>query len=107
MMYKAEFTGGNGSFTRMAALVWRGSTVMGTPAAIKMVATDVGNVDGTVQIYDVTNSTVICSVQVTANTPTLLSFGTLSNIPTGEAVWEIQVSSSGGVVSIDSLSIQY
>ena len=74
-MFDADMKGGNGTFVRQTAMLWRGSTVMGTPTAIKMIAWDKADSDGTVRIYDVTNSQVICSVAVTVNSYTIVDFG--------------------------------
>jgi hypothetical protein len=90
-------------YTKIGTLLWRGSTAMGTPTNIKVV----GGVDGTggvdYRVQDLTNSTTICEVTGDGSTcPAIIDLGTLSNVTTGEAIWELQInkSSGGGGVNV-------
>ncbi len=42
------------------------------------------------QIYDLTNAVVICTITTTSASPVIITIS-LSNIPTAEALWEVQV----------------
>lgn len=77
-----------------------GSDNVGTPTKIVFVACGEGTT-ASVRIWDSTNSQVIAEITGVTNTyPTfqVVTDSTLTNIPTGEAVWELQVlsGSSGG-----------
>ncbi len=50
-----------------------------------------------IRVYDVTNSQVICEkIDITSGTPVVIDLGTISNLPTGAAVWEVQLLGTGG-----------
>jgi hypothetical protein len=71
--------------------------VVGTPTAINAVANQVSATSATVQISDVTNSTVIAtSAAFTNTTQTIINLGAISNIPVNEAIWEVQGLATGG-----------
>ncbi len=101
-------TGGN---QVVARFVFRGSTALGVPSAIKaLVESDTG-VTTQVTIYDLTNAQQIAQASSTATTPTILDLGTLSNVPTAEAIIEVQVERTVGGGSnrakIGSLSVYF
>jgi len=83
----------------MTSMIWPGSTDKGTPTSIKSVVyvDDAGD-DGEIKIFDVTNGLQIAEVTgITAvDLDNVLDFGTLTNISTGEAVWEFQGRVTGG-----------
>lgn len=90
-----------GSYTLMRDTVFRGTSAMGTPTSMKVTAWADSGGTCAVRVYDVTNSKVICSNESITNTvKTAIDLGALSNLPTGEAVWEIQIYrkvGSGGI----------
>ena len=83
------------SYEIKGSFVWPGSSYIGTPVSIKIAGIlDVAGT-GYVKIYDLTNSQQICEGTLTTTDWSIADLGTLSNIPTGEAVWEIQLKSVG------------
>lgn len=98
----------SGSYVVKALLHFRGSTTMGTPANIKVTAWREGGTSAHIKIYDLTNSLAIAEASTTSTTQgNLLDLGTISNIPTGEAVFEIHMKATGGTANCGSLSIYY
>ena len=76
--------------------LFRGTDVIGSPDAIKMIATTTGSIGGLdVRIYDVTNSLVICEklgfLAAVDQVFEIVDLGTLSNLPTSSAIFELQV----------------
>lgn len=83
-------TGSNGYITGQV-FIFEGSDALGTPSAINVVGARNSAGDAQVRIADVTNGTIICeNTSISAATATLYDLGTLSNIPTGRAIWELQ-----------------
>lgn len=96
----------------MGCLIFRGTTTLGTPSAIKAVAWVTSGVTGGIRVYDVTNSQVICeNASITNSGKAIISLGSLSNLPAGESLWEVQTKrvSGGGSdkVYTASVSIQF
>lgn len=83
-------------WTTAAAFVYRGSSVTGDITTIKFAAaindsSDPATKNSDLRIYDTTNSLVIGTVTYTGNSSVqVVNLGTISNIPIGEAVLEIQ-----------------
>lgn len=70
------------------------------------------NVKGSVRLYDLTNANVIAEVtNVGITTPSIIDLGIISNLPTSEAIFEIQVkretANPAKNIFIDSASISY
>jgi hypothetical protein len=75
---------------------WPGSVTVDTPTQLKAVVARSGGTSMNVRVYDTTNVTTIAELTgATATTFTPYSLGTLSNITTTEAVWEIQIQGVG------------
>jgi hypothetical protein len=73
--------------------IWGGSILSGVPSAIKANAYVDGAADlGAIKLYDATNALTIAEITgITAtDLDSILDLGVLSNISTGEAVWEWQ-----------------
>lgn len=69
--------------------IWRGSDILSEPAEIASISwrqKDTSNL----RIYDITNNNVICSGSTSDNSPTIITWGALSNISTTTAIWEFQ-----------------
>ena len=97
-------------YTTFNAFVFSGTGIAGIPANIKIVAHIEKAEDSClVRIYDVTNSKVICEKSGIVNlTPEVIDLGSLSNLPIGNAVFEIQAKSTDGdEIRISSLAINY
>ena len=83
----------NDAYTAIGAFIFRGTDILGTPSNIKILARlkEVATIDMDVRIYDATNANVICEVTgITDLITTLYDLGVISNLPTGEANFEIQ-----------------
>jgi hypothetical protein len=94
---QAYLTASADSYQVKVSTPWRGSTDCGTPSNIKAVAdTNGGEITSWhVKIYDVTNSQTICEGSGSNSTKAIGDLGTLSNVSSGEAVWEIQAKRTG------------
>ena len=82
------------SYVTFYHFIFPGTTKMGTPSAIKVLLSKVGNPTVDVRIHDITNSNTICSVseQSPSTYPNIdiKDMGTLSNLPTGEAIFLVE-----------------
>jgi hypothetical protein len=95
------------SWTRAARFIFPGSNVLGTPAAIKVVAGH-DSTSGDLRVYDVTNSQVICSLSSFGSATGIKDLGAISNVPAGEAEWELQYQETGsGNVDVHSIWIAF
>ena len=85
-----------------------GTTALGTPSAITIIAFN-NNTSSDAKVYDLTNSLEICTVNFTNGSFAIIDMGTLSNLPTGEAIWELQTQHTGGGTGGDlaSLTIEF
>lgn len=115
------FTGGTDSdfntvsATYVQAGVFRfgGTTTLGTPTKIKAVGwKDAATTSWDVQVLDITNSlTIVTKTGNTGNSPEIVDLGTLSNLPTAEAMFEVQIKRTGGtggnMVHINELSVEF
>lgn len=99
------------SATYEAQIQWPflGSTALGTPTGIKVTGEVAGGTTSKVRVYDVTNSQVICELTGISNTTAqVLDLGTLSNVPTGAAVWELQSAGTGSLaIYVSGVSIDF
>lgn len=85
------------TFTSIGYFIFPGSTTAGTPTSASiMLELNGGTRTGTVRIFDITNSLTICSASAgTAPVAlSIVSLGALSNIPTAQAIFAIQVNRS-------------
>jgi hypothetical protein len=82
------------TLTAVGTLIFRGSDVVGIPTNIEAI---LGHSSTGVQfqLYDTTNSKIICSVTTTNSGPIKVDCGTISNIPTGEAIFEFRLRRTG------------
>lgn len=84
------------SYVTLAAFAFPGSTAYGTPVNIKASTWVDGGSTGKLRIYDLTNALVIAEITTLSNTTeSVIDLGTISNVPTGEAVWQIQHAGNG------------
>ena len=71
-----------------------------TPTTFKVIARmESGGETGTVRLYGVTNSQVIASLTLTSATKAIYTDSSLTNLPTGEAIFELQGSTTDGDTS--------
>jgi hypothetical protein len=74
-----------------------GTDVVGVPSAITAICHIGGGTDMDIRIYDVTNAQTICEyIDITDATPVIIDLGTISNLPTSTAIWEVQLLATGG-----------
>ena len=86
----------NGAYEIADRFIFKGTTALGTPTNIKAILHINGATDGSIRIYDVTNAQTICELTgFTEANPTIKDLGTLSNLPAGEALFEIQLKRTG------------
>jgi hypothetical protein len=83
------------TYTIVASFVYGGSTAVGTPTYMKAIL-HTSATSGDIKIYDVTNGNTIVEKNFTNTTKAIIDLGTLSNIPTGESIFEVQVKRTGG-----------
>lgn len=100
----------SGDWAVHGTLRYRGSATVGTPIAMKAILWMNGT-DGTVEcrVYDLTNGNVVATggSVVDEPDPTVVSLGTVQNIPTGEAIFEIQCKRTGNEGRISWFSLDY
>lgn len=87
----------SGTYEAVGIFIFRGSNDVGTPVSIKAIFGCDAGVTGDVRVYDVTNSQLIA--ELTGSTvayPSLVDLGAIANVPTGEALWELQVRKTAG-----------
>jgi len=100
------------SYTKVGDWIWTGSNALRVPKAIcAAMWVDAGSTMKA-RIYDVTNAKVVGEVTgITATYPSIIDFGTLSNIATGSVLWEYQIlkTSGGGAESVygSSVSVRF
>ncbi len=82
------------SYVVIAYVHYKGSTAEGTITAIKILASMDGADDtGSIKVYDSTNSLTIAENVngISGTSVAIYDLGTISNVPTGAAIFEIQV----------------
>lgn len=93
-----QFSTSSTSYVVAAAFRFAGTTALGTPTAMKAIGfKDASPTSWDVQIFDATNANIIATK--TGNTGTaseLVDMGTLSSLPTGAAIFEVQLKRTGG-----------
>jgi hypothetical protein len=87
----------NDNYTKMAEFPYQGSNVTGAPSAIKIIASKSSNAtDFSIRIDNGDNGDVICEVTGQTNDQmAIINMGTISNVPTTEAILEIYGKKTG------------
>jgi len=82
----------NTTYTVLTSLIFKGTTILGSPTKIKaIIHVKTAAKPGDVRIYDLTNANAICEVTgISSLVPIVVDLGTLSNLPSGEAMFEVQ-----------------
>ena len=106
--------------TIVADLLYKGSAVAGTPIRIKVIVAASGSdIEPRVWIIDFTNGgAIIADAKVgplsgppfgTLEASVILDLGALSNIPTGEAIWQVELSddTDSGDAQISYLAMDF
>ena len=88
------------TYSVVGSFIFSGSSNIGTPSTINITsALTIGTGNYTIRLQDTTNVLTIATIPALTNTiPTIYNMGTISNIPTGMALFEFQafVSTGGG-----------
>ena len=95
------------SYAVFGTFIFEGTTLAGTIAKIKAIASESGAGTASVRIFDVTNGLQVCEVTgISGTTLSRYDLGAISNLPTGEAIFEVQgKQSAGNNVRISAVSI--
>jgi hypothetical protein len=101
----------NVAYTTRAGFVFPGTDKIGDISKINAIVFPNGAATGVdMRILDATNALVICEVlNVTTGATTITDMGTISNLPTGEAVFTIQIRrlGPGGQARVSSITMEY
>lgn len=100
----------NTSYENLVSFIYWGTANGGSLTALKGIMYKNPNVTSySARIYDITNDLVIAEVTGLSNdTAAIIDFGAISNLPTGNAIFEIQMFRTGGgakYVYMDSISL--
>jgi len=100
-----SYTGENGdgaetksaSYETVASFIFEGSTALAVISAIKVIVSADGATSGSIRIFDFTNTQVIAELSMFTETSQVIKdLGTISNVPAGEALFEVQLLKTGG-----------
>lgn len=79
------------SYTQLTEFIFPGTTRLGIPSGIDLlIGSNRADQDASFRLYDRTNALQIAEVTVTSLDRIIVDVGTLSNLPTGNAVVEVQ-----------------
>jgi hypothetical protein len=101
------------SYVSAGVIPYPGSDVEGIPKKISVVCGKKGGATTfSVRLYDKTHALVIANqTNKDDDYPTLRDLGTISNVPEGPAIWEVQVKKTAGnagkVVTVASLIMEF
>lgn len=85
-----EFT--STTYVTAGSIIYEGSNDVGVPDDIKVISNRNGGSTYDVRVFDITNSLTIAQTTGQTNlTPQIVSLGSISNVPTAQAIWEFQV----------------
>ncbi len=86
----------NGAYTVVATFIFAGTTSIGSPTSIKAICETDATTSADIRIQDVTNVQTIAELTGwTDASPAIKDLGTISNLPSGEAIWEVQIFRTG------------
>lgn len=95
---KPYLKGKDGTYEFLASFFFEGTAIAGTPTEATIRFTNKGGITSDVRIYDVDNALVIAEVTglspVTEQIFQTEDMGTLSNLSTDRATWEVQLKNS-------------
>ena len=97
-------------YTQLGSFIFRGTTIVGTPTAIKAVSYCEHATDPySIMVYDTTNSNIIVELNdIAGDTTEIHDLGPLNNLPTGEAIFQVLgYKQDGGKGRLQSISIEY
>ncbi len=87
---------GSTSYLKHGSIIFLGTDKEGTPTKIYVNAYKIGGTTYNIRIQDITNGNTIAEVTGLSNTTEgIQDLGTISNLPTGQARWELQLQRVG------------
>ena len=90
------------------SFIFPGSSQVGTPSSIKIVAFTTTNLDiGSLRIMDVTNNQVIASVVFSGEFRQIYDMGLITGVPTTEAIWEVQMMTTNNFAHCEAIRITF
>jgi hypothetical protein len=105
-----EVNASGADYTKSATFIYAGSTTVGAITMIRLNAW-VSGTDASFRIYDATNALVIAEITGVTSTDELnvVDMGTLSNIPTASAIFEVQIKrdTGGSAGFVGSIELGY
>ena len=109
------FETNSGTLVTVWNFIYAGSNIEGIIKKVKVVASSNGNnVKGRYQLFDITNNNIIAdftNVSALPNTLTIFNLGTVSNVPSTEAILEFRVARAVGNgnnnVRVSSLYLEF
>ena len=101
----------NAAYTLHCTIPFQGTSIL-TPSSIKVLAliTGTGGVGGSIRIFDRTNANTIAEkAGILNSTLTLIDLGSLSNLSSGFALWELQmlINPSSGKLQASYLEVNF
>lgn len=100
----------NPNFELVGSFSFSGTTLLGVPQTIKLIASVNSGATGEYKIFDETNLLQIALLTGVTNTIDEISdMGTLANLPSNEAIFEVQMrrSAGGGAINISALELGF
>lgn len=101
----------SGSYDALYEFVFPGGDVSSISSIKFLSYMDNGITSYDIRIYDSTNGTVIATVNLTNAVKTIITLSSFNNIPTGDAIMEIQAKKNGGSgnksIYLDDINIIY
>jgi len=99
------------SYKAEAKIIFEGTTTLGVPTEMKIIGYIDDVESGDVRVYDLTNGNTIAQFRVTSTTPTIIADLALANLPTTQAILEIQLKldndQGSDAVNCDFLEIEF
>jgi len=107
----AQCNSSSTTYIVMRRFSFRGTANTGTPTAIKAVCyISQSSYTGRIRIQDITNGVTVCESATFNNTiAAIINLGTISNLSTGESIWEVQIKSSSvaSTTNMNSVNIYF
>jgi hypothetical protein len=91
-----HFSTSSTSFTLAGRLIFPGSSSVGSPKKIKVIAWGDNGITAEVRVYDSTNGATIAQLTINNTVAGIKNLGTLSAIPNAEGIWEVQIRRASG-----------
>ena len=103
---QADISTGSVTYKKMLSMIFRGTTLLGVPSKLQagIFVSGGGTPSMDIKVFDVTNlMTIAEKTNVTNTVETITDLGTLSNLPTGLALFEVQLRAPVGIAHVSTL----